>query len=311
MEVMTDINFIPRKEARIKRADENLQQAVQLAFKELLEERHLYQRHSISHEPFEVLAEALTWQQSGMTSAQLEEHSAYADSIADQFSKAHWAIVEPRILTQRSRMKQDLSLPAMVWPTTILLACDLCNHEKSPHNLYTESELQERKGAKGSVQVFDLAFECQACKAEPLRFMIRREGLSLWIVGRSRFEQVATPDFIPAEERNFYSKAVIAFQTGNILAAHLYLRVLIERYMRRMTGVTGKKTGDQLWDEYSPLLDDDFAPRFRTLKTVYEELSFRIHDADESDDSNSQFEKSLKQVGDHFRQLELIPLKKH
>ena len=89
------------------------------------------------------------------------------------------------------------------------------------------------------------------------------------------------------------------------MAGLFLLRTTVEQYMRRLLGVTGKKTGDELADDYARLLDCEFPKRYPSLKVIYNELSGSIHAADKN---TMQFEKSKKDIEQHFELLRHFPL---
>jgi len=130
--------------------------------------------------------------------------------------------------------------------------------------------------------------------------------LKLTIAGRSRFPKVDTPKILPELEKRYFRAAIIGHMADQTLAALFLLRVFIEQYMRRVTNTKERIRGEELADKYSALLAEDFPPKFNSFKRVYLELSERLHAADASAE---QFEKSRKDIEDHFTQLQLLPLK--
>ena len=157
------------------------------------------------------------------------------------------------------------------------------------------------------VQLFFFPYQCQSCRGEPLILVVRREGIKLQLVGRSQFEKIKVPRHIPKEENKYYSDAKIAYNTGRILAGLFYLRTMIEQYMRRVLDNYTRVTGEELAEQYAKLLDEEFPKRFKTLRKIYEELSAKIHDAQNDE---GQFLQSLFDINTHFEQLKLIPLAK-
>jgi len=75
--------------------------------------------------------------------------------------------------------------------------------------------------------------------------------------------------------------------------------------MRRTVGKAGKATGDELWKLYRARLDPDFPKSFKTLGTIYDELSEKLHNADASAE---QFDQSKSEIERHFRTMALLPL---
>jgi len=200
---------------------------------------------------------------------------------------------------------------------TISVLCKKCNSIQ-PHNsgfrgqtheFQTEQRFINKGGIQVPVQTFVFPYECQKCKEEPLLFLVHREGSKLRLVGRNHFEKVQVPKTIPKEEAKYFSDAIVAFKTGNVLAGLFLLRTTIEQYMRRKVKVTGKKRikGEELAEEYAKYLPDNFPQRYPSMKTIYEKLSIALHSAD----ANSiQFEKSKEAIEGHFDLLKHYPLRK-
>lgn len=198
---------------------------------------------------------------------------------------------------------------------TIAIDCTHCDATRPPHNsgfkgqkVHFEDLCWEikRKGKTVKCQTFMFPYQCQACKGEPLVFLVRREGMKLTLVGRNHFELPNVPKTIPKEETKFLGEATIAFNTGSPLAGLFLLRTTVEQYMRRVTGITEKLSGDDLADRYATLLADDFPKsRYPSLKSVYDELSACIHAADANE---AQFLKSRADIEKHFDLLKHFPL---
>lgn len=204
----------------------------------------------------------------------------------------------------------SLSLP------TVMVNCVKCNNSQPlPHNsgykglnydLPSVNSWLNKNGDRIPCQTFLFPYQCQACKEEPLVFLVRREENKLTLCGRNHFESINIPDTIPRQESEFYSDAIVAYNTGNILAGTFMLRTTIEQYMRRVLNNYDRVSGDELADKYSKLLDDEFPKKYTTLKTIYEELSIKIHKAEKD---AVQFEKSLADINRHFDLLKIMPLK--
>lgn len=199
---------------------------------------------------------------------------------------------------------------------TISVPCSQCDAILPPHNsgfigqeqeIQTVSWLIQKNGQTTICQTFVFPYHCQSCKKEPLIFLVHRTGTKLMIVGRNHFEKIQIPRTIPQQESKYFSDAVAAYNTGNILAGLFLLRTVVEQYMRRILMVTEKKTGDELADAYASFLDDEFPKqRYPSLKVVYSELSVPLHAANNDAD---QFVKSREDIEHHFELLKHFPLK--
>ena len=140
-------------------------------------------------------------------------------------------------------------------------------------------------------------FQCQNCTGEPLFFMVRRDGLKLTMVGRSQFEDVQVPKYVPKPVAKHYEGAIVSFQTGRSLAGIFYLRTMIEQYMRGIVKPAARLTGDQLADEYGKTLPTAFSERYPSFRKIYEDLSGAIHEAREDD---VLFQKAVGEIESHL-----------
>jgi hypothetical protein len=182
------------------------------------------------------------------------------------------------------------------------LLCSVC-HEVEAFNLWGEESFRQTISlGKPGEQVFWFPLQCQSCKDAVIVLLVRRIGRKITLVGRSEFEEVKVPQYIPKAQRGFYSQAVIAFQSNQALAALFLLRTLIEQHMRAATQNTELR-GDELCETYASKLDKDLNSRFPSLKVVYGNLSDALHRADPDD---ALFESELKNVCLHFEAKELF-----
>ena len=131
---------------------------------------------------------------------------------------------------------------------------------------------------------------------------MRRIGRKITLVGRSEFEEVKVPQYIPKAQHGFYSQAVIAFQSNQVLAALFLLRTLVEQHMRAATG-SNELRGDELCEKYASKQDKDLNSKFPSLRVVYGNLSDALHRADSDE---ALFRSELKNVCLHFEAKELF-----
>jgi len=307
-----------------------LNEKISNSFRILLEEKHLYQSVKIEKPDILDIIEKNDWSNFGFMQnfgifeiakfkmAIKQSDNKIASLDLNKFFNSIWVL---RTFSKFDNLEQmedifniddvnvHISLP------TIKIKCNKCNSVTPPHNPGIDNKQMEinhldltsyNEKKKTTIQVFSIPYQCQSCKKEPIIFQIYRTDKKLTLSGRSQFEKVDIPNYIPTDEQNYYSDAVIAFNSGRILAALFYLRVLIEHYMRRVTqNMNNKITGEDLGDQYSKLIDEEFPNKFTSLKKVYEELSIKIHSFDE--DTN-KFSESLQDIEKHFDILQHFPL---
>lgn len=310
-----------------------------LKITELLERKHLYQSVSLDREiinqkmleieqkKFAANEEQEDWEiinQShpidGLEARKAEWRDQMNRIIAYLLTNAWGMEVETCVnpsdaITRRESARERNSWQLMVLPL-IKITCNHCQSILPAHisgciETWAEVPTYNPQGEAPSetfLQIFSFPYQCQSCRGEPIVFIVRREGLKLTLVGRSQFEKVTAPDSIPKPERRFYSEAIIAINAGRVLAGLFFLRTILEQYMRRVLklSTTERRTGDELGDAYAKLLDDEFPKKYKTLKTIYADLSEDIHAAA---GDQSLFADSAKHIQKHFDLLQHMPLK--
>lgn len=190
------------------------------------------------------------------------------------------------------------------------LFCKLCDRLE-PFNALSGWNILDRVNPitggishKGKLhQVFCVSYLCQSCKSVPEVFLIRRVGTRLSLAGRAPMEHVPVPKSIPHEIRKYYSDAVVAYQSGQVLAALFMLRTICEQWTRRFAGTADR--ADEALDKYMVGLPSDFNARFPSLRTIYSDLSNALHAANAS---HELFEKSLASIEEHFDARRLFKL---
>jgi hypothetical protein len=90
---------------------------------------------------------------------------------------------------------------------------------------------------------------------------------------------VEVPPHLQKPESWLYRDAVIAFNSGKVLAALFYLRTLIEQFARRLTGLTGRATGEEILDAYYTILPSEHKDYMPSLREWYDKLSEALHSA--------------------------------
>jgi hypothetical protein len=188
--------------------------------------------------------------------------------------------------------------------TNVKLFCHVCRSSEVYYPLWARDISIECKDSRGNpmprnnqFQLFFLAFQCENCHSEPEGFIVRRTAYRLHLEGRSPIEEVILPKYLPKIEARFMSDAIVGFNAGKKLAGLFYLRTFLEQFARRITGLRGRATGEEIMDAYAatlPVAHRDHMPSFRSL---YEQLSGALHDAREDD---QLFESVKGDIDRHF-----------
>jgi hypothetical protein len=228
--------------------------------------------------------------------------------VLDLFVQAAWFPSGARplvdtgmdILYQNDPRVQKYLLPA------VKLTCNRCG-ERGPFN--PVGALVENARRASDNQWVYLSYECQNCKGEPIRFLIRRKETKLTLSGRDPFETIELPSFVPKQHADSLRNALIANHAGQTLAGVFLMRVFIEQFWKSLPEVIAavkhkaRPTGDELGEAYKAILPAPFKERFPTLAETYGALSEDMHSAR---GSAVVFEKSYAQIIEHFDARRLL-----
>lgn len=190
---------------------------------------------------------------------------------------------------------------------TIHTTCPKCK-EKWPFNPMSCSQ---ETGAEPTDQWFFASYQCQSCKSDPVRFLIRRSGDKLTLSGRDPIESFLAPKVLPKNVANYFGSAHIERNSGQILAGLFLLRVFIEQYWRGLPATQSalknnpRTSGDDLGAIYNATLPNDFKARFPSLSEIYASLSTCVHTA-EADDL--VFVASSEKLLEHFEAKRLYKI---
>lgn len=277
-------------------------EAIQGAVRELLEHKHLYQ--SVEIKPDDIRKTFMPRVEAGM------QH--YVTRLT--FGVDHWAWAVHDTESYQAMiaaLAKNADQRAITWHAPdAKLYCKTCGRLE-PFNNVAATNFLNRADATGSghshegkwIQVFVLSYLCQSCKSVPEVFLIRRQGTRLTHSGRAPMEHVPVVRTIPKEVSKHYAGAVVAYQSGQTLAALFLLRTVCEQWAKRFANPDDK--ADVAIDKYMNTLPDDFKARFPSFRTIYSDLSVALHSADASDEL---YESSLVAIDEHFAARNLFKL---
>lgn len=261
----------------------------------LLESRHLYQK--VDFQPYEI---ATSFHK---TISLYDERASFAEWADRQ-------LPDIRFLLPNEPTTQTLELIALIQgveaPVLRLhhpkLFCSACDRREAFAPVWSIDYAAQSKPKNSSptpvgFQLLLLVYQCQSCLGTPEGFLVRREGWSFSLQGRSPMEHVEVPNYIPKDERKFFRDALIAFGSGKTLAAVFYLRTFIEQFARRVTGMTGRATGEEILDAYYASLPAPQKDQMPSLRSCYDKLSEAVHTASED---ATLFEAAKTGIEEHF-----------
>lgn len=272
---------------------------VTATLKSLLETKHLYQ--SLTVESSDLLATLLS-----------KSDPRIYDRVKREFFNVIQSNWYPVDNAKARSVKMASQGPTVIqFPTPdVKLFCTVCERKEAFNSVSSEDFLQRRSDPelfrlrRDTIQVFALSFLCQSCKSVPEVFLVRRTGLKLTNSGRSPIEHVEVPAAIPKQIERFYSGAIVAYQSGQVLAGVFLLRTLIEQWARSVVGQPDLQP-DQVMEGYMKTLPGVFNSQFPSMRVLYGELSADIHRAT---GSAELFEKARSDIVEHFEARRLYKL---
>jgi hypothetical protein len=264
------------------------------SYKELLETKHVYQSVTIDFESsFTAIAAKITLP---------NEKQMFAD-YADTARGKTLFVSEEQQHALDAGFGQNYPLLGLVLDN-VKLYCAVCKAVETFSPASYSDVMNDALNPNSRIvsyppqfQIFAISYQCETCKKLPIAFLIRRKEWKLTIDGRSPFETVVLPSFIPKIESRLLTGAVVAHQTGNPLAGLFYLRSFIEQFARRQTGIKGKQTGKKILDAYQKLIPKKQRDQMPSLRSWYDKLSAPIHMAKED---GAMFEEAKKAIIEHF-----------
>jgi hypothetical protein len=288
--------------------------AIESAFKTLLEEKHLYQSVSVH---LGDIAKAAVSELGNVRDeddgASESEHAASLTRALLEFTESRWVCAQ----STEYRAFHSRSHPfSKAWPFTIptvRLFCQPCRRrepfnvvkaddylyeglEKPPTMSVDELALLPRRPAD---QAFVVLLLCQGCQALAEVLLIRRFAAKKRLVlsGRTPMASVELPVYVKGPEEKFYEGAIVAFRTGRTLAAVFYLRTFIEQFARRVAGVEGRLSGDEIMEAYASKIPQELRSAMPSLREWYARLSDDLHAARGDE---SLFSTALDSINKHF-----------
>lgn len=291
--------------------EESFSSSIVDGFKDLLENKHLYQSVNIKFPSFEVayknvpkIPNLKKIQPDILTECQ------HIYNSAPEFG---WQVNSPKTTNYMALGLSGVPNKRVVeiefTPTTIKIFCPTCDRIE-PHNFYYGIDFfrpikEPDEELPNDFQIFLLSYECQSCKNTPPVFVVRRKNIKITLSGRAPMEQVVVSKIIPKSQEKFFSDAIIAYNSGQILAGKFLLRTFIEQYVREVTENKTSPNIDGLLEKYAEVLPKDFKERFPSLADIYSRLSVDIHNADSTPELFVQYQLLIEK---HFEAKKVFEL---
>jgi hypothetical protein len=272
----------------------------------LLETKHLYQK--VSLQPNELLAELAPPAPTKSLLGQIGENEN------ETFQRLASSFLD-ETLTVSNMLVIDNKQPARCLVVgNVKLFCAKCGGKEAFRPIWFEDVTSQirllyyqqnvavtpsfKLSFWASFQHIVLVFQCQHCEGRPEAFLLKRDGLDLYLEGRSPIEHVEIHPSLPKKEGKWFRDAVVAHQSGKTLAGLFYLRTFVEQFGRKMTGMLNdKKSGDEIMSAYSDGLPDKVRDVAPSLKELFEKLSEAIHGAKED---TELFDRAKEKIEEHF-----------
>lgn len=269
--------------------------AVADAIRLLLEAKHIYQNVKVDAEAFVREYEEAIYG---------DDQEFYRQTTRAILEQADLDIGDRQLYSDGTKNK----IPKlMVLLRGVKLVCSTCETNESFRPVVWNDMTAELRGENrperlvGTVpqtsQLFAIVFECQRCTRQLQAVLIRRLNWQFFLDGRSPFEEIVLPPFLPKPEAGLFRDALIAAHGGKTLAALFYLRSFIEQFARRHTSASGRMTGEELMSAYNETLPEKQRDQMPSLRQWYVRISEALHAARADSDL---FRDALDAISNHF-----------
>lgn len=275
--------------------------AIARSFKLLFEAKHLYQNIKID---LSVFRRKRMHSSGGIGAGVSKDHDESKEVDFSLMPDHLWRLTPSK---EKKQNKYVVSMPHI----EIFCSVDSKAEPFHPKEACTISHSELRDLI---IQDYIVSYECQLCKTL-VTFMVRREGLKLLLSGRSPMEAVHLPTYIPKNQKQYISDAIIAYNSGQTLPALFMLRVFIEQYAKSFSSIPDLKA-DKYIEKYMKSLSQEFKAKYPSVSDLYEKLSLAIHKADASSElfvktmDNICIHLEAKQLEEKIRKSKLIDYSK-
>lgn len=278
---------------------------IQEKIKGILEEAPLYSNYSIELQEFDKVIKDLR-----INDAIPEPNRGDLKQYYDSIPKFNWNVVSKYgerggyTIPQTDRRNRAPFLN-IIFPQTLSLFCSECNSVEAFNFVDTSSligyDLYNLHDP--NIQVFSISYQCQMCKNRPEVFLLRRKNLKISIDGRSPIQQVEVSNFLPKDQKKFIKKSVIAFNSGEILAALFFQRTFLEQFVRIATNDLHTRELEKVFEIYKGMLPEKFNSLWPSLGAIYSRISEDLHAANPSKEN---YFTSKSEIETHFEALHLF-----
>jgi hypothetical protein len=299
-----------------ERVKPKISSSIENGFKELLENRHLYQNLYIQPPDIEIVIGELKDILAGSSPPFGDTQEISTEYVHSSFLEIEWIVKNP--FGRRSAggyvtptANSDIKIVSIEFePKTVKLFCTNCKRIEAYSFQQGKDLLKDLRGPELftdpiNEQIFSVTYQCQSCKSLPEVFLVRRKKDKISLHGRSPIEFVVTPSFLPKEQRKYFSDSIVAFNSGQTLAGIFLLRTFIEQFVRSISKDPLTQNKDSLFSEYAESLPKEFKQHFPSLGKIYDQLSSDIHGATGSEELYNQMKFDIEKHFDAKRLFEL------
>lgn len=128
-------------------------------------------------------------------------------------------------------------------------------------------------------QLFFPIYRCEGCSKFVYTMLVKRKGLKLQLCGITPRRKVLITQKLPEEVRAILGDAEQAVAEGDVFAAIYHLRTVVEHYVKGRLGLPpkAKSNGDDLITQYNATIKDGLKSTLPSLLTSWQFLSEALH----------------------------------
>lgn len=154
-------------------------------------------------------------------------------------------------------------------------------------------------------EVFVFYYKCALCRSQIIVSMVKRQGFTIQLCGRSERQYLPTPAVVEKRFRSIVGDAMSAAAENDTYAAFYHLRTFLEHYIkdRLAIAVPEQIRGDELCARYSKSLDPRMSSGLPSLGVIWQDLSKYMHTRT---GEQADFERLLQDTYAHLEAKKLF-----
>ncbi len=307
--------------------DQFFTNAIELAFRALIEGSYLYQKVAVNFDEAEeqLLAVLRVRDPNSLVKTPERAHAADAKKLRAEFEKRPWKLMtrhlgDDGMTVEINRIARTgthpMGTPADQIPVrfhlpAVQIYCPGPCKTLTAFGALLSSDASgfggpfPRNTGKGVEQNFVPVYRCEICRTMIYTLLVRRIGARLHLCGFAPRRETVLARVVPQHIRNILSDAEQAIAENDLFAAFYHLRTMLEHYLKERLRIvlSDQIRGDELIEKHYDALKLEWRSVLPPISPAYATLSQNLH---ARQGAAEDFAKLRDAICDHLDMLTLL-----